>query len=58
MGKPKYVDHVVINVTDLDRAVNFYTKNFGLKVSGQHEGTVVWMNFGQYVEKGLFIHDF
>ena len=58
MVKPKYVDHVVINVTDLDRAVDFYTKNFGLKVSGQHEGTIVWMNFGQYDEKGLFIHDF
>lgn len=58
MAKPKYLDHVVINVTDLDRAVTFYTENFGLKESGRHDGTIVWMNFGQYDEKGLIIHDF
>ncbi len=58
MIKPKGIDHVLINVTDLNRAVMFYTENFGLKASGQYEGAVVWMNFGQYEEKGLFIHDF
>ncbi len=58
MVHPKGIDHVLINVTDLDRAVRFYTENFGLKVSGQREGAVVWMNFGQYEEKGLYIHDF
>jgi catechol 2,3-dioxygenase-like lactoylglutathione lyase family enzyme len=58
MIKPKGIDHVLINVTDLNRAVMFYTENFGLKASGRYEGAVVWMNFGQYEEKGLFIHDF
>jgi len=58
MIKPNGIDHVLINVTDLNRAVMFYTDNFGLKASGQYEGAVVWMNFGQYEEKGLFIHDF
>jgi catechol-2,3-dioxygenase len=58
MIKPKCIDHVLINVTDLNRAVKFYTENFGFKTSGQYEGAVVWMNFGQYEEKGLYIHDF
>jgi catechol 2,3-dioxygenase-like lactoylglutathione lyase family enzyme len=39
---------VNLNVTDLERAVRFYTEILGLKIAFQYEGAIAWLNFGQY----------
>ncbi len=42
------VAHVNLNVTDLGRAIRFYTEMLGFKVAFQYEDAVAWLNFGQY----------
>ena len=58
MIRPLDVAHVNLNVTDLEKAEKFYTEILGLHVSGKREGSIVWMNFGQYREgDDLAFHD-
>lgn len=58
MSTPMGIGHVVLNVTDLDRAVTFYTEVLGMKVSGRYEGSLVFLHFGQYREgTEYFFHD-
>lgn len=48
MIKPIGVAHVNLNVTDLGRALQFYTDLLGCTIAFQYEGAVAWLNFGQY----------
>ena len=48
MIRPIDVAHVNLNVTDLDRAIRFYTEVLGFTVAFQYEGAIAWLNFGQY----------
>jgi catechol 2,3-dioxygenase-like lactoylglutathione lyase family enzyme len=50
MIRPIDVAHVNLNVTDLERAVRFYTETLGLRVAFQYAGAIAWLNFGQYRE--------
>jgi catechol 2,3-dioxygenase-like lactoylglutathione lyase family enzyme len=42
------VAHVNLNVTDLRRAVKFYTEMLGFRLVFQHAGKLALLNFGQY----------
>ncbi|MBI2959900.1 MAG: VOC family protein [Betaproteobacteria bacterium] len=55
MIHPIDVAHVNLNVTDLERALRFYTEILGFRIAFQYEGAVAWLNFGQYRDevKGL-----
>ena len=46
--RPIDVAHVNLNVTDLDRAIRFYTEVLGLTLAFQYEGAIAWLHFGQY----------
>ncbi len=48
MIDPFDVAHVNLNVTDLERAIRFYTEILGFKIAFQYEGSVALLNFGQY----------
>ncbi len=50
MINPIDVAHVNLNVTDLDRAIRFYTEILGCRVTFHYEDAVAWLNFGQYRE--------
>ncbi|MCY4497412.1 MAG: VOC family protein [Rhodospirillaceae bacterium] len=52
------VDHVHINVTDLDRAIDFYTGTLGFAVAGRRDPDKAWLNSGQYPEsEPLWYHN-
>ena len=52
------VNHVHINVTDLQRAIDFYTDILGFTVAGRREPDKAWLNFGQHPEdEALWYHD-
>jgi catechol 2,3-dioxygenase-like lactoylglutathione lyase family enzyme len=55
MIEPFDVAHVNLNVTDLERAIRFYTEILGFQIAFQYEDAVAWLNFGQYRDhvKGL-----
>lgn len=61
MIRPIDVAHVNLNVTELERSIRFYTELLGFKVALQYEGSVAWLNFGQYSEEvgglGQGFHD-
>ncbi len=48
MIRPIDVAHVNLNVTDLGRAIRFYTEMLGFRIAFQYEDAVAWLNFGQY----------
>ena len=55
MIKPIGVAHLNLNVTDLERSLEFYTEILSFQVVLQYEGAVAWLNLGQYRDdvKGL-----
>ena len=48
MIRPFDVAHVNLNVTDLNRAIQFYTQVLGFRIAFQYEDAIAWLNFGQY----------
>ena len=55
MTRPRRVAHVVINVTDLERAQRFYCDGLGMSVTGSFEGQMLFLYFG---EPGAAPHPF
>ena len=52
------VNHIHINVTDIERAIDFYTNTLGLKVAGRRHPDKAWLNFGQYPDgEPLWFHN-
>jgi catechol 2,3-dioxygenase-like lactoylglutathione lyase family enzyme len=52
------VNHVHINVTDLERAIDFYTGILGFTVAGRRDPDRAWLNFGQHPDgEALWYHD-
>lgn len=45
--RPQRVAHVVINVTDLERARRFYCDGLGMSVTGSFEGQMLFLYFGE-----------
>ena len=48
MLKPVGVAHVNMNVGDLEKMQQFYSQVLGMQVAFEYEGSVAWLNFGQY----------
>jgi catechol 2,3-dioxygenase len=46
MTRPQRVAHVVINVTDLERAERFYCQGLGMTATGRFEGHMTFLYFG------------
>ena len=58
MIKPIDVAHVNLNVTDVKRSEKFYTEILGFHVSARVEGSIVWMNMGEFRDgDNLAFHD-
>ena len=52
------VNHVHINVTDLERAIDFHTGILGFTVAGCRDPDKAWPNFGQHPDgEALWYHD-
>lgn len=47
MVRPQRVAHVVMNVTDLDRARRFYCEGLGMTDTGAFEGQMLFLYFGE-----------
>ena len=41
---PRQLGHLVVNVRDLDRSEDFYTRIIGLKVMQKYDGHAVFMS--------------
>ena len=50
MIKVTEVAHVMINVRDIEKSLKIFRDMLGLKVSGERQRSIVWMNLGQYHE--------
>ena len=51
-------NHVRINVSDLERAIGFYTGIPRFTVAGRREPDKAWLNIGQYPEdEKLWFHN-
>ena len=48
MIRPFDVAHVNLNVTDLNRAIRFYTEILGFTIAFRYDDAIAWLNFGQY----------
>jgi catechol 2,3-dioxygenase len=46
MTRPQRVAHVVINVTDLERAERFYCEGLGMTPTGRLDGQMTFLYFG------------
>ncbi len=58
MARPKRVAHVVINVTDLERARRFYCEGLGMSETGALDGQMLFLYFGEQAEAPHpFYHD-
>jgi len=52
------VNHVHINVTDLKKAIDFYTTILGFKLAGRRDPDKAWLSFGQYSDtEKLWYHN-
>ena len=52
------VNHIHINVTNIERAIDFYTNTLGLEIAGRRPPDKAWLNFGQYSEsEPLWYHN-
>jgi catechol 2,3-dioxygenase-like lactoylglutathione lyase family enzyme len=61
MLKPMGIAHVNMNVGDLEKMKQFYSQVLGMQVAFEYEGSVAWLNFGQYRDDasglGMGFHD-
>jgi catechol 2,3-dioxygenase len=55
MTRPQRVAHVVINVTNLERAERFYCEGLGMSATGRFDGQMTFLYFG---DEGQAPHPF